>query len=192
VRAEQHLSRRQFAQSSGVALALLFWQRLAHATIVSGMTLEALVQRSAHIVLVTPFASSARFIDLPGSHRIVTDVNVRIDQVLAKAPPAASEVSVRVLGGVIGKSAEFVDGQAELSRGAPCLLFLCRVTDDVHWVAGMAQGHFPLRIDDAGTARLSASPRLPEMLHPERSAARRLVGADIPAARALVERALAP
>ena len=183
----QDFTRRRFAQGVSAAVATLSWGRLAEATIVGWLTLEALVRRSDHIVLGTPLASTTRFIDLPGSHRIVTDVGVRIDDVLAKAPPSAGEVVVRVLGGVVGKSAEFVDGQAELSQGSACVLFLCQADAEVHWVAGMAQGHFPLRVDSAGTPRLAASPRLPEMLHPERSAARRLVGADISSAQALVQ-----
>lgn len=187
----QDFTRRRFVQGVSGALATVLWGRLAEATIAFGLTLEALVRRSDRIVLGTPLASTARYIDLPGSHRIVTDVVVRIDDVLAKAPPAAGEVVVRVLGGVVGKSAEFVDGQAELAAGAACVLFLCQADADVHWVAGMAQGHFPLRVDSAGTPRLAASPRLPELLHPERSAARRLVGADISSARGLVQ-ALVP
>ncbi len=187
----QDFTRRRFARGVSAAMATVLWGRLAEATIAFGLTLEALVRRSDRIVLGTPLASTARFIDLPGSHRIVTDVTVRIDDVLAKAPPSAGEVVVRVLGGVVGKSGEFVDGQAELSPGAACVLFLCQADANVHWVAGMAQGHFPLRIDSAGTPRLTASPRVPELLHPERSAARRLVGADISSARGLVQ-ALVP
>jgi hypothetical protein len=187
----QDFTRRHFAQGLSAALVTVLCGRSAEATIAFGLTLEALVRRSDRIVLGTPLASSACFVDLPGSHRIVTDVVVRIDDVLAKAPPAAGEVVVRVLGGVVGKSAEFVDGQAELSPGAACVLFLCQADADVHWVAGMAQGHFPLRVDSAGTSRLALSPRMPAMLHPERSAARRLVGADISSARGLIQ-ALVP
>jgi hypothetical protein len=167
--------------SGGVTLAA----RGAQATVMRGLSLEALVQQSDRIVIGSALGSQPSFVTLGGTRRIVTDMRVRVDEVVAKAA-AGPELVVRVLGGRVGHEAELVEGQAELRLGAPCLLFLCAVSAQLHWVNGMAQGHFPLQIAENGGARLAPSPRLPELLKRSGSAVERLVGQELGAARALV------
>jgi uncharacterized protein YggU (UPF0235/DUF167 family) len=168
-----------------------FAARGAHATVMRGLSLTALVQRSDRIVIGVAVDAQASFVTLGGTRRIVTDVRVRVDEIVAKGP-ANAELRVRVLGGRVGREAELVEGQAEMGLGAPCLLFLRAVSPELHWVNGMAQGHFPLEIGSSGATRLAASPRLPELLQRTDCAVDRLVGQELEAARALVRGALAP
>jgi hypothetical protein len=74
--------------------------------------------------------------------------------------------------------------------GEPCVAFLLQGPDGLHYVNGMAQGHYPLR---GGSAqKLRQSPDLPEILGFEGSAVKALVGSELSAAgaqiRALVAR----
>jgi hypothetical protein len=186
---QMRIDRRALLTTLGVTAAL-FATRSARATVVQGLTLAALAQRSDCILIATALAAESRYVALGGSPRIVTDVRVRIEEIIAKTAPASPELEVRVLGGRVGGSAEFVEGQAELSLNAPCVLFLRRASAEIHWVNGMAQGHYPLREDRSGALRLNASPRLPEMLNLANSAVERLAGQELGAARALVQGAL--
>jgi hypothetical protein len=51
----------------------------------------------------------------------------------------------------------------------------------------MAQGHYPLLRDGAGTERLRRSPEANELIHEEGSAVKRLTGLQVDEARALVK-----
>jgi len=160
------------AAACGASSTLL--SRRAHATVVRGLTLPLLVRQSSFVLVGSARDSSSRFISLPGSRRIVTDVRIRVEEPLLGSP--VDTRVVRVLGGRVGSSAEFVEGQAEFEFDSRCVLFLRAEQQGVHWVSGMAQGHYPLRQANEGGERLAPSPRLPEILQFENSAVRHLSG----------------
>ncbi|HEY4157589.1 MAG TPA: hypothetical protein VGM29_05810 [Polyangiaceae bacterium] len=168
--------------------------RTAHATVMRALSLQALAQRSDRIVLGRALGARSHFQNFPGSQRIVTDVEFQIEDVLGKAPPAESVLAVRMLGGVVGRSGEYVAGQAEFELGAPCVVFLRQLArgGEPYWLTGMAQGHFPVLTDEAGTPRLTPSPRLPDLLGFEKSAVRALSGLTIASAKDALRRVLEP
>jgi len=55
-------------------------------------------------------------------------------------------------------------------------------------VAGMAQGHFPIRRGSDGVERLAPSPRSPELVG-DASAAKRLIGRGVDEASDIVRKA---
>jgi len=104
---------------------------------------------------------------------------------LAGADPAQDELLVRTLGGRVGELGELVHGEAMLTLGERSVLFVMP-TRDALGVTAMAQGHYPLRRDNAGAERLRRSPEAAELLHEEGSAVKRLTGLQIAEARSLV------
>jgi hypothetical protein len=184
------LNRRELLGMLGAGALATLSARSARATLVRGLSLSELVTRSERIVLGRALEHTAHYEEIGGSRRIVTDITLSVDDVLAKEAPAAT-LTLRVLGGVVGRQGEYVAGQPELELGGACALFLRALPSGIHWVTGMAQGHFPLRNDEHGEARLHASPHLPDMLEREHSAVRALVGRHVLEARALVMEALA-
>lgn len=175
----------------GTTVAASFLTTRAGATIARAIPLEVLAQRSEHILVGTPLESTCRFEDIGGKRRIVTDTRFAVEDPLAKSAPDASEVIVRTLGGVIGDLGELVHGEAELVLGERSVLFLRLRPDAIHQPTGMAQGHYPLYPDVKRVERLHPSPRIPELVQPERSAVRRLRGLDLDQARRLIREALA-
>jgi hypothetical protein len=181
-------SRREFLGASGVLLASLFTARAAQASLVRGLTLPELVKASTHVVVGTPLEAHSEWADV-GGRKIVTDTRIRVEDTLALAAPGESELVVRVLGGIVGKLGERVDGQPALELGQPCTLFLTPVSPLLAWVTGAAQGHYPLLADAQKIMRLRASPHLPTLLTPERSAVAKLTGTTLAQARELLRAA---
>jgi hypothetical protein len=149
----------------------------ASATVVRALSLPALVQGSRRVVVVTALDAESHYEELGRRRRVVTDTRVRVEDVLAKAPTNERELMVRTLGGAIGRLGERVHGQAQLRLGEVCVAFLLEGPDGLHYVNGMAQGHYPLR-ERAGL-RLERSPDLPEILDFESSAVKALVGSQL-------------
>src|SRR5262249_41834964 len=75
---------------SGVAGSLM--GAPASATIMHAVTLQALVQGSRRIVVLTPLAAESHFEDLGRRRRIVTDTRVRVEEGVAKADGVDSEL----------------------------------------------------------------------------------------------------
>jgi hypothetical protein len=162
----------------------------ASATIVRALSLPALVQGSRRIVVVTALASESHFEELGRRRRVVTDTRVRVEEGLAKADGIDRELLVRTLGGSIGRLGERVHGQAQLVQGEPCVAFLLQGPDGVHYVNGMAQGHYPLR--GSGVRQLVRSADLPEILDFDNSAVKALVGSELSSAGARIRALVAP
>jgi hypothetical protein len=141
------------------------------------------------VLVVTALAAECHFETLGRRRRIVTDTRVRVEEGVAKAGGADSELLVRTLGGTMDDVAERVEGQAQLRLGEPCVAFLLQGPDGLHYVNGMSQGHYPLQ---GSSRKLMQSPDLPKIIDFESSAVRALVGADLATAgarvRALVSR----
>ena len=166
------------------------WGNTAAATIVRALTLPALVQRSRRIVVVTALDAESHFEDLGRRRRIVTDTRVRVEEKLAKGEGIEQELMVRTLGGSVGDLGERVHGQAQLLLGEPCVCFLLQAPDGLHYVNGMAQGHYPLR--GAATRRLVQSPDLAEIVDMSSSAVKQLVGVSLSDASDRIRTMVAP
>ncbi len=157
---------------------------VASATVVRALSLPALVESSRHVVVVTALAAESHFEDIGRKRRVVTDTRVRVEELIAKQPASASELLVRTLGGAVGRLGEHVDGQAQLVLGEACVAFLLQGPDGVHYVNGMAQGHYPLR--GSALRKLAGSPDLPQIIDFDSSAVKTLVGSELGAATARI------
>jgi hypothetical protein len=171
------VSRRGLFLGLGAAAAASAIGQSASATVARSVTLEALVRSSGRISVVTALAAESHFEELGRRRRIVTDTRVRVEETLAKGEAIETELMVRTLGGSVGRLGELVHGQARLALGEPCVAFLLRGPDGLHYVNGMAQGHYPLT--SGAVRRLLKSPDLPQMLDYETSAVRALVGSEL-------------
>ncbi len=166
-------SRRALLASLGLGAGAALLPRLASATLVRGMTLSELVGRSQHAVLGTPLDARCTYLTIGGRRMLVTETRLRVDGVLALETPAASELTVRTLGGRLDGAGELVHGQAQFEHGKQCAAFFERGPDGACWVTGMAQGHYPLEAS-GGSLILHASPQLPAIVDWEHSAVKRL------------------
>jgi hypothetical protein len=165
----------------------------AHAAVSVLLSLNELVSASAHVVVATAGESRSVWEDLPGGRRIVTYTRFQVERSIGGASPGEA-VEVRTLGGVVGSIGQAVTGDAKIAKGERALLFLASLakTEKGFVVAGMAQGHFPLRADAKGTVRLAPSPNAGSLLPrpgPVISAREELVGADLEGAAQRIERA---
>ena len=174
------VSRRGFLLSIGSGVAVSTVGASASATVVRSLSLPALVQGSRRIVVVTALGAESHYEELGRRRRIVTDTRLRVEEGIAKSDGLDRELMLRTLGGSIGDVGELVHGQAQLVLGEPCVAFLLRGPDGLHYINGMAQGHYPLR--GSGTRRLNSSADLPKILDFDSSAVKALVGSELGAA----------
>lgn len=171
------VTRRGLLVGVGAGLASGVFTQQAAATIVRSLSLPALVQGSRRIVVLTPLSAESHVEELGRRRRIVTDTRVRVEEAVAKAAGLPSELMVRTLGGTMGDVGELVHGQAQLTVGQQCVTFLLEAPDGLHYVNGMAQGHYPLR--GASARQLASSPDLPKILDFDSSAVKTLVGSEL-------------
>jgi hypothetical protein len=162
----------------------------ARATLVRGLSLPVLVQRSERILVLEPLASACRYADIGGRRSIVTDTRVGVHESWTGA--SEGELVLRTLGGRLEGVGELVHGQPVLELGTRAVGFLKLGHDGREWwMTGMAQGHFPLT-DASESSRLMASRGLPDIVNVEMSAVQRLVGRRLDEARELVRRVRQP
>jgi hypothetical protein len=154
------------------------------------LSLAALTRGSHRVLVITALSSECHFEELGRRRRIVTDTRVRVEEGVAKAEGTDRELLVRTLGGAVGRQGERVQGQAQLLTGEQCVAFLLRGPDGLHYVNGMAQGHYPLR--GADLRELQRSPDLPEILDFSNSAVKALVGRDLATARTRIRELVTP
>src|SRR5688572_9864103 len=140
------VTRRKTLGGLGVVVAAGLIPRWAEATTARGLTLEVLSKKSQHIVVGTPLDSVVRYETIAGQKRIVTETRFGIDDEVASAP-GDSEILVRTLGGILDGVGELVHGEAQLVLNERSVVFLHARADGVLWLQGMAQGHYPLRIE---------------------------------------------
>jgi hypothetical protein len=191
------MNRRAFLLGSVLALppVLLLSARTplhvedAHAAVSMLLSLEELVAASSNVVIATGTDRYSQWEDLPSGRRIVTYTKLTVERTVVGS--GDKEIWVRTLGGVVGKIGQSVAGEAQITMGTRALFFLAPANGALV-VTGMAQGHYPIVLDDKGAARLSHSPD-PGMLVPRRgpaiSAQERLVGGKVEDAVALVAQA---
>ena len=169
----------------GTFAATLACASAARATTARAVSLPDLVRRSVRIARATPLDSFARTEDIGGARHIVTYSRLRIDDSIHGAS-GDSETLVRTLGGRVADLGEIVHGEAELALNETCLVFLTLDPNGVELVTGMAQGHYPVAIDRAGTPRLRLSRNLPHLIGAPTSAAVLLTNKPFSEARALI------
>jgi hypothetical protein len=168
------VTRRGLLVGMGSGLLAGAWPEPAAASVVRSLSLPALVRSSRRIVVLTALTSSCHYQELGRRRRIVTDTRVRVEDAIAKSEGIGRELVVRTLGGQLGDLGEHVRGQPLLSPAEPCVAFLLEAPDGLHYLSGMAQGHYPLGGRAART--LARSPDLPPMLGYDGSAVQALVG----------------
>ena len=182
-------TRRAFLCGAAAAGAALYVPE-ARATLLRGLSLQQLVQRSDRSLVLEPFEATARYASIGGRRSIVTDTRVGVHEAWTGA--SESELTLRTLGGRLEGVAELVHGQPVLELGVRAVAFLKRSHDgQTWWTQGMAQGHFPLT-GRSETSLLLANRGLPSILNLETSAVRQLVGRQLGQARELVRQARLP
>lgn len=169
----------------GTFTATLAFGSAAQATTARAVSLTELVRRSTRIARATALDSFARSEEIGGARHIVTYSRMRIDDSI-QGPSGEAETLVRTLGGRVGDIGEIVHGEAELTLNETSLVFLMADSNGVELVTAMAQGHYPVALDRAGTARLQLSRNMPHLLDPATSAAAQLAGKQFSEARALI------
>jgi hypothetical protein len=111
---------------------------------------------------------------------------VRVDESIAGSA-TDSEILVRTLGGKVGKIGQVVHGEALLRIGESAVLFVGDAPDGTPSIAGMSQGHYPLRPDSSGTRRWPGARGCQSSWG--RPAVAKLSGRSLPEARELVQKA---
>ena len=165
--------------------------RSAEASVAVLISLEDLTAASTYVVVATAGDQRSAWEETASGKRIVTYTRLKVDR--SVAGPAATELWVRTLGGVVDKIGQSVSGEAQIATGQRSLLFLARV-DTGLVVVGMAQGHYPIIEAEAPKAgpRIAGSPDAGLLLPrrgPTISARERLVGLSIDDAVLAVQRA---
>ncbi len=179
------MDRRQSLGLMGTFAATLASASAAHASTARAVSLPDLVRRSTRIARATALDSFARLEDIGGARHIVTYSQLRIDDSIY-GPSTDSETLVRTLGGRVPDLGEIVHGEAELTIHEPCLVFLMLDAHGVELVTAMAQGHYPLALDGAGTPRLRLNRNMPRLVGTATSAVAQLSGKPFSEARALI------
>lgn len=127
------------------ALAGAFWLvAQARASTVRGLSLEELTHKADLIVVgVAEESQSRRHID---GKLIVTDVSLRVEQVLKGKAKVHDTVVVTLLGGTLDGIGLSVPGEASLPQGKQALVFLQHAprSHDLR-IVGMAQGALPMQ-----------------------------------------------
>jgi len=116
----------------------------ARASVSVAVTFDALVRDTTSCGVMTPVEQQS----LWENGRIVTYTRVHVDRAVAGDLRTGSDALVATLGGKVGTVGQTVDGEPQLTVGAPALLFLRpdRVPG-LLIVTARAQGAFPLRGD---------------------------------------------
>ncbi len=170
--------------------------RQAQAAVSIAYTLDELVTLSPQVVIAKAISRRSAWEVIAGSRRIVTFTKLEvISSVYGKA--ANKHVTVRTLGGAVGKIGQHVAGEARFALNERALMFLSQGADKTWVVTGMAQGHFPLEAAKKTTPQSTAehlrpSPSLGTVLRrhgPTISAQEQLVGHSLKASIATIRAA---
>lgn len=180
------LQRRTLLEGLAALAATLAFPAAARAALMRVLSLPDLLKSSEHVLQAVPLDVTAQWETVGERRRIVSYTRVRVEELIAGAKPAKSEILVRTLGGQIGEVGQVVFGEAALRVNEPCVIFLRRAVVNVEQVVAMAQGHYPIFRDPAGTRRLLPSPNLAELRSSGDSAVRALVGLRLEQAKGLI------
>jgi len=161
----------------------------AEAAVSIGVSVDELVASSAYVVVAKAVERQSAWEDLPGGRRIVTYTRLDVERTIAGEP--GTTVWVRTLGGVVGEVGQWVSGEASIKPQTRGLFFLHKAGPTVV-VTAMAQGHYPLKLDEAGVTRLAGSPDPGVLLSrrgPSVAARDVLVGVTLERALSVIEEA---
>ncbi len=187
MRTQRVIPRRDWITGLAAGGVAGLWPGLAHSGAAEAVSLSELVHASQHIVVGTAREASSTWERVGGGRRLVTYSRLQVHQPLDGRDPSSADLYVRTLGGQLGDVGQIVFGEATLSRGELCVVFLRETEPTVFSIYAMAQGHYPLRRDDKGVERLQLSPRLPHLLRSSANAAvHRLRGRSLTACEHLL------
>lgn len=139
--------RRFSGLAAASALLVLALGAPATASVVVGYDLGELVERSEHAVAAEVQATSSRYDD---RGRIVTDVEIRVDEVGKGRARRGETLALVVLGGSIGEVTMRVEGGVRLAPGDRAMLFLERHPSGPLVPVGLSQGVLPIRETASG------------------------------------------
>jgi hypothetical protein len=185
------MDRRGFVRVASIGALGVAVSRHALASLSRAVPVADLVGRSQHVMLGEPLDADSVWEQIGGRKHIVTYTRMRVHELMAGADPKQDELLVRTLGGRVGELGELVHGEARLTLGERSVLFVMPARDALV-VTAMAQGHYPLVRDAAGTERLRRSPEASELLNEAGSAVKRFAGMQVPDARELIRRSVRP
>ena len=145
--------------------AVLFLPATARALVMERVAFADLVRESDLVVVGTVTGSSSRHMDAPQERRIVTDVTVRVSDVV-RGVHDGGEVVVTTLGGVVDGRGQIVPGAPRFAVGDEVVLFLSTVRRTasgkaVRLPVALSQGVFFVRRTPGG--RPVATPRLDDV-----------------------------
>lgn len=127
--------------------------REASASVSIAATLDRVLREATASAIATPTEQRAVW----ENGRIYTYTRVHVDRAIAGELSTGSDAWVRTMGGIVGKIGHAVDGEAVLTVGRPCLLFLHPGPVGAFEVTARAQGQFPVVADDARAMRVIRS-----------------------------------
>ena len=147
------------ALGAGVGAAALPGK--ASATLARPVGLRELVHTSAHALIALPVSMACERLEGRYGSHLVTHTTLRVSRALDGRPPGSAELTVRTLGGRLGRRGEIVHGEAVPRIGQEALFFLYPIGAALHGVTAMAQGHYPVERRTPELAVLRASEQLP-------------------------------
>lgn len=144
---------KRFITLSLLGSVCLLFPGSAHATLLRGLSLDNLCQRSGVIVRGKVVARGAAW----KGGRIYTRITVQVSGSLRGKYRVGQTVSFWRLGGRVGRYAQIVQGTPTFAQGDRVLVFLNRRGKHL-FVTGMVQGRFSIRrAAAAGTATVTQS-----------------------------------
>jgi hypothetical protein len=148
-------------------VAFLFLAPRAEGSVSVAVAFDALVKDSSAVALVTPIEQKSVW----ENGRIYTYSRVHADTGVAGDVGTGEEAWIRTMGGIVGNVGQIVDGEAVLTVGRPCLLFLHQGPPGALEVTARAQGQYPVTLDEATkTPRLVRSGAVGVLLPPKGAA----------------------
>ncbi|MGF1465035.1 MAG: hypothetical protein ACFCGT_02775 [Sandaracinaceae bacterium] len=143
------MRRRTVVSLAACGAALALGASPASATISEAYTFDELVAEASQIAVAVAGDRRGRR-DAAG--RIVTEVDLRIEETWKGSAAPGAIVPVVRLGGVIGDIGMRVEGEPALVEGRRYVVFLTRLDDGTLRPLGMSQGVLPVR--DGSTGRV--------------------------------------
>lgn len=163
------ITRRTFGVSLASASAITLLPSLSRATTMRALSLDELIEFSDRASLGTPVHYSSDYTYVGGSRRIVTWTRISQEENLFSGEPQEEELVVMTLGGKVGNLRQKVPGEAALTLGQRCLVFISpELSDGTRQVVGMAQGKFSVENGDRLEV-LRPSRELPHLIRSQKS-----------------------
>jgi hypothetical protein len=170
------------------AAGLFLFSRNAGASVARALSLGELVASSRHVLIGTSVDAFSNWETIGKRRCIVTYSLFRVEEPLDGRAPATSELTIRTLGGVVGDIGQTFHGEAVVALNERATVFIHDTKPDVFVVTAMAQGHYPLRADARGVARLHANFDAVVIDDAPEAAMRRLDGRSTPEAAGLISK----